>query len=88
MESILRDHMIAHFKSNKLFSNQQYGFIGGRSTSLQLLKVLEDWFNILDEGGEIDVIYMDFFKAFGTVPHQRLIKKSDHTAFRKHYIMD
>jgi hypothetical protein len=32
-----------------LLSEKQFGFMGGRSTSLQLLKVL--WTSVLDEGG-------------------------------------
>ena len=52
-----------------------YGFISKRSPSLQLLKVLEIWCNILDEGGAIDNTNMDFMKAFDTVPHKRLIAK-------------
>ena len=36
---------------------------------------LGDWTNILDPGKEVDVIYMDFQKAFDTVPHKRLIEK-------------
>ena len=60
---------------NKLFSPEQFGFIGGRSTTLQLLKVLDEWIQILDEGGSLDVVYMDFMKAFDTVPHRRLLTK-------------
>jgi hypothetical protein len=37
-----------------LYSNKQFGFISGRSTVLQLLKVLDRWTEILDEGGCID----------------------------------
>ncbi|CAG2214542.1 unnamed protein product [Mytilus edulis] len=39
MEKIIREHIISYMKENKLFSNKQYGFISGRSTSLQLLEV-------------------------------------------------
>ena len=62
-------------KINNLISNQQFGFIGGRSTVLQLLKVLDRWTEILDEGGEIDAVYLDFMKAFDKVPHKRLLLK-------------
>ena len=75
LESIIRDHLMDHLKRNKLFSNRQYGFIGGRSTGLQMLKVLDKWTEIMDRGGEIDVIYLDFMKAFDTVPYRRLISK-------------
>jgi len=33
----------------------QYGFIKGRSTVLQLLRILDEWTEML-EGGQIDVI--------------------------------
>lgn len=75
LESIVRDCVISHLKANKLFSNKQFGFISGRSTTLQLLHVLDTWTNILDEGGHLDSIYLDFMKAFDTVPHRRLISK-------------
>ena len=45
------------------------------STTLQLLKIMNEWTEILDNGGSIDSVYMDFMKAFDKVPHKRLIKK-------------
>ena len=42
---------------------------------LQLLKVMDIWTKILDEGGSIEIIYCDFMKAFDKVPHKRLIHK-------------
>ena len=53
----------------------QYGFISGRSTSLQLLEVLDKWTEALDNGQYVDCIYMDFQKAFDKVPHKRLLEK-------------
>ena len=60
---------------HKLYNNKQFGFISGRSTVLQLLKVLDRWTEILHEGGCIDVAYCDFMKAFDKVPHRRLLHK-------------
>ena len=62
-------------KRNNLFSKKQYGFISGRSTSLQLLAVLDKWTEAIDMEHTIDCIYMDYAKAFDTVPHRRLIYK-------------
>jgi len=42
-----------------LFNDKQFGFMGGRSTSLQLLKVLDKWTSVLDEGGVLNAVYMD-----------------------------
>jgi len=47
MESLVRDHLLKFFISNKLFSNHQYGFIEGRSTVLQLLYILDKWTKLL-----------------------------------------
>ena len=77
LESIVRDHIIDHMVKNNLFSPKQFGFISGRSTTLQLLHVLNIWTEILEQGGELDVIYCDFMKAFDKVPHQRLVHKID-----------
>ena len=75
MERLVRDHLINHFERNNLFTTKQYGFIGGRSTALQLLRVLDEWTEALDNGSDIDCVYMDYQKAFDTVPHNRLLKK-------------
>ena len=36
---------------------------------------MDDWTEMLEDGGQIDVIYTDFEKAFDRVPHNRLISK-------------
>ena len=41
MEKCVKDHIVNRMISNKLFSMQQFGFIKGRSTVLQLLNVIE-----------------------------------------------
>jgi len=74
MESIIRDHVMKYFLKNDLFSNRQYGFLKGRSTVLQLLRITEEWKSNLDLG-QIDCVYMDFEKAFDKVPHRCLINK-------------
>ena len=75
METLIRDHMVDHMKLNNLFSQKQYGFISGRSTTLQLLTVLDIWTEAIENNYGIDIIYMDFRKAFDVVPHRRLLGK-------------
>ena len=65
------DHMI----KNGFLSEFQHGFVHGRSCTTQLLKVIDKWTEILDQGGSVDAVYLDFAKAFDTVPHQRLLTK-------------
>ena len=75
MEQFVRDWVMDHMLRNNLLYNKQFGFIPGRSTTLQLLCVFDDWTKILDGGGQVDAIYLDFRKAFDSVPHRRLIAK-------------
>jgi len=75
MESIIRDHLMDHLNNNNLLSNKQYGFRKGRSTSLQLLRMLDEWTYLLESGGQIDAIYTDFAKAFDKVSHTKLLMK-------------
>ena len=60
---------------DKYFSDRQFGFLKGRSTVTQLLSMLDDWTELLESGGKIDVIYTDLEKAFDKVPYRRLISK-------------
>ena len=74
-EKIIRDHIMKYCVSHDLFTNRQYGFIKGRSTVMQLLKVLDDWTELLETGGQIDVVYTDLEKAFDKVHHKILLQK-------------
>ncbi len=75
MESIIRDSVMSYMNVNQMFSDDQHGFRPGRSCVTQLLEIVEVWTSMLEEGGGVDVIYLDFRKAFDSVPHQRLLKK-------------
>ena len=71
MCKIMEDHIVEHMQANNIFSKQQFRFIKGRSTVLQLLNVMNSCTKALDNGFSIDSIYLDFMKAFGTIPHIR-----------------
>ena len=62
-------------ESLELYSDCQHGFRSGRSCVSQLLEVIEDFTKFIDNEIPFDVIYLDFKKAFDTVPHRRLIEK-------------
>ena len=47
----------------------------GRSSLTNLLTYMEGVTRMLDEGKNVDIIYLDFDKAFDKVPHHRLIGK-------------
>ena len=78
MEKIIRQALLRYMIDNSFLLDYQHGFVMGRSCITQLLKVIDKWTEILDQGGVVDVIYLDFAKAFDTVPHQRLLVKLQH----------
>ena len=72
---MVRNAIVDHMTSNNLFTNAQLGFIAGKSYITQLLEFMEDISEAIDDGKEVDVIYLDFCKDFDKVPHRRLLKQ-------------
>ena len=72
---MVRDCIVDHLESNGLLSPFQHGFRKGYSCATQLLECLEDWSTAIDEGKNVDVVYLDFKAAFDKVPHERLLQK-------------
>ena len=75
METLLKTEMLSHLESNNLLSPKQFGFLSGRSTTTQLLNYLNKCLEKTVHGQVVDCIYLDFAKAFDTVPHKRLLNK-------------
>jgi len=75
LESVVRDAMVSHFTDHNLYAECQHGFRKGRSCVTQLLEVIENLTLFMDNGEPIDIIYLDFKKAFDSVPHERLLTK-------------
>jgi len=66
---------VIHLEEQNFYVDCQHGFMKGRSTLTNLLVTLECWTSILEDGSGLDVIYLDYKKAFDTVPHQKLLQK-------------
>ena len=75
LERIIYKQLIFYLKSNNLLTKYQYGFISGKSTELQLTKCLKFWYNELNNKKCVDIIYIDFAKAFDVVSHEKLLFK-------------
>ena len=75
MERILKKHLLQHLEDRNLISDRQHAFVHHRSCQANLLETMEDWTKMMDEGQDFDIIYLDFKKAFDSVPHKRLITK-------------
>jgi len=74
-ETLIRDKIVEHMENNALLNVTQHGFRKGRSCLTNLLSFLERVTEGLDRKEGIDVIFLDFAKAFDKVPHKRLLRK-------------
>ena len=75
MESLIRDKIVEHLERNNLVRPSQHGFMAGRSTATNMLVYMEALTKLMAEGHSVDVLYLDFAKAFDKVPHKRLLEK-------------
>jgi len=75
MEKLIRDSLLQHMINNGFLSDTQHGFVRGRSCTTQLLRVIDAITELYDRGADFDMVYLDFSKAFDSVPHQRLLLK-------------
>ena len=74
-EKLVRNHVVKHLETNNLMNPNQHGFRSGRSCLSQLLEHQENIVNELVAGNDVDVVYLDFSKAFDKVDHSVVLKK-------------
>ena len=74
-ESIITSRIKSHLEDRELIKDSQHGFRERRSCLTNLLEFFNTVFSEVDNFKSFDVIYLDFKKAFDTVPHQRLLEK-------------
>ena len=75
LERLIKDHMVDFLVKHKLLNSSQHGFLKARSCLTNMLCFLEEITKWIDVGSPVDIIYVDFQKAFDKVPHQRLLPK-------------
>ena len=75
METIIKDLISIHLDKFKLINSTQHGFMKKKSSLTNLLMFFEFVCKAVDNGEPVDVIYLDFQKAFDKVPHSRLLLK-------------
>ena len=56
-------------------NSNQFGFLQHKSTLSQLLLCYKDWSKSRNNNKPTDVVFLDFCKAFDSVPHGRLLYK-------------
>ena len=79
LERCVLKHASYYIHSN--INSAQYGFVNRKSSTAQLLSILNTIEKNLDEGLQTDVVFMDIAKAFDTVVHSKLLLKLQQFGF-------
>ena len=75
MEMCVNDVLMQYLSVYNLISEAQHGFLKKHSSSTQLLECIRDWSTLISAKKSIDVVYLDFAKAFNSVSHPKLLHK-------------
>ena len=75
LERIIRKQVSSFIDKEGCLNSTQHGFRSGRSCLSALLSVSDDIMHMLEDGGSVDMVYLDFSKAFDKVDHGILLHK-------------
>lgn len=76
-EKIMKKHVLEYIEKSGVISENQFGFMKGRSVETAVLTSLNDWTAAVERGNRSDVVYFDFSKAFDKVPVDKLLIKME-----------
>ena len=82
LEHIVNSSIMKHLDIHKILTDSQHGFRARRSCETQLLETLDDITKRAANNKQIDIILLDFSKAFDKVPHKRLLNKLNYYGIR------
>ena len=83
MEKILKNVIVDFLVDNNLITIKQHGFLKNKSCITNLLETVDLATETINQKRALDIIYLDFAKAFDTVPHKRLLHKLECYSFDK-----
>ena len=75
MEQVVYKDVMNHLENYDILIANQHGFRKNHSCETQLILTVEDLARNVDNGDQMDILIIDFSKAFDKVPHRRLLSK-------------
>ncbi|KAF2357223.1 Reverse transcriptase domain [Trinorchestia longiramus] len=85
IERLLKVRITKHLNDQNLTNHTQHGFREKRSCLTNLLDFFGEVNRIYDSTKAVDLVYLDFQKAFDQVPHKRLMAKVEAHGIRGNY---
>jgi len=67
MESLIQAKMMQYLLDNNIIVHHQHGFVPKKSCFTSYRKTFEAWTDAVDSGFGVDVVYLDYSKAFNSV---------------------
>ena len=87
LESIIKRKIVNHLENLSLISDSQHGFRTKRSCLTNMLRFYDRVYETFNHTKEIDIVYLDFQKAFDKVSHRNLILKLDAMGIRDNVLL-
>ena len=75
LERMVRRALTIHLDEHDLIAKEQHGFVAKKSCTTNLLETVDCISQALAKKKPVDVIYLDFAKAFDKVSHRLLLYK-------------
>uniref|UniRef100_A0A8D0CDV4 Reverse transcriptase domain-containing protein n=1 Tax=Salvator merianae TaxID=96440 RepID=A0A8D0CDV4_SALMN len=74
-EQSIKQHVCQHLDGNSVINRSQHGFVTNKSCQTNLISFYDKITEWVDQGNAVDIVYLDFSKAFDKVSHTILIEK-------------
>ena len=87
LEHIVVAQIIDHLDHQKIIHENQHGFRSRRSCESQLLLTTDDIVRSMNQSHQVDMVILDFAKAFDKVSHQRLSRKMAYYGIQGHHTL-
>jgi len=75
MEQLILEFIIKQVEEERVIRSSQHGLTKGKSCLTNLIAFYNGMTGWLGEGRAVDVVYLDFSKAFNTISHNILLGK-------------
>ncbi len=82
MEHIVSSSIVKHFTELGISYDLQHRFREKRSCETQLVMLIEELYQTIHSRKQVDLILLDFSKAFDKVSHEKLLLKLSHYGIR------
>ena len=75
LEKLVKGQLVTYLDENKFISSDQSAYISGHSTQTSLHRVVDDWYENINEGEYTGACIFDISKCFDTISHKNLLFK-------------